>query len=288
MRITNMRYFVSALVALVLAMTAPALCDTSAGTWSITPSTNSDQVHLEFRFSGPGYDSNDGNDIALSALGLTKEQLQSSGQRVHFTLAREAGSFDCTGWASNGSGGGPATFTPNPDFLTKMRALGYDDISARMQMTSAMIDLTTSYVADIVRAGYPHLDFNDLVAFRALHIDAAFIDSIRAAFNSGNIDARDMIALMALHVTPDYVSQMRGAGMTIESPHDAVSMKALQVDLAYIRELAAAGYPHLTSEQIIQLRAMHIDSAFIAKVRAHGLGHPTVEELVRLKALNIV
>jgi hypothetical protein len=284
-----MRCVLSALVALVLATTAPALCDTFTGTWSITPSSNPDQVRLEFRFSGPGYyDSNESTEIALSALGLTKDELQSAGQSVHFTLNREAGSFECTGWATGGNAGGSATFTPNPDFLTKIRALGYDDISPEKQMSAAMIDLTTAYIADIANAGYPHLELGKLIAFRALHIDAAFIHSMRSTFDGADIDAGDMIALAAVHVTPDYISQLRSAGMNVDSPHDAVSMKALHVDLAYVQELAAAGYPHLTSEQVIQLRAMHIDSAFITKVRAHGLGHPTVEELVRLKALNIV
>jgi hypothetical protein len=279
-----MKYVLSVLVAFVLATAAAALCDTFTGTWSITPSTTPNQVHLELRISD---NANDGINVAPEALGLTLDQLQSLGQRVHFTLNREAGSFDCVGWADRGNAGGSLTFTPNPAFVTKMQALGYD-ISPDKQATAAMIDLTTAYVSDIADAGYPHLELRDLIAFRALDVDAAFIRSMRAAFGGAEIEARDIISLKAVGVTPDYVAQMRSAGMDINSPRDAVTMRALDVDLTYVQELAAAGYTHLTSRQIIQLRAMHIDADFITKVRAHGLGHPTVEELVRLKALNIV
>lgn len=284
----NVRYFFCALAALTIGAMAPALCDTLAGTWSIAPSKTAGEVRLEFQMSGPTYHSNSSTDVPLSTLGLTQDQLNGSGQRVHFTLTREAGAFDCTGWAADGSAGGPDTFTPNPDFLTKMRALGYDDISPEKQVTAAVIDLTTAYTNDVAAAGYPRLELGQLIAFRALQIDAAFIRSMRSTFSNTTIDSGEMISLRALHITTDYVNQMRNAGMTVDSPHDAVTLMALHVDQAYVTELAGAGYTHLTSHELIEMRALHIDAAFIAKVRAHGLGHPSVEELIKLKAMNIV
>ncbi|HEX8806652.1 MAG TPA: hypothetical protein VF741_06865, partial [Candidatus Aquilonibacter sp.] len=175
---TNPRYFFAALVLLLAGVTARAFSDMTSGTWSITPSETPGQVRLEFSVAAPDRNFNSSSDVPLSSLGLTQDQLNSSGQRVQFTLVREAGSFDCIGWASDGRAGGSDTFTPNHDFLAKMRALGYDDISAEKQFTAATIDLTTAYASSIAAAGYPHLELGELIAFRALRIDPAFIRSM--------------------------------------------------------------------------------------------------------------
>lgn len=288
MNLTITQRTLATFVLLVAAATAPAFSASTAGTWTIGPSDNANRVRFEIRIHAPNYNDSSTTDVDLAALGLSNEQLQSSGQHVSFTLARDAGSFDCDGWIARGSGGGNFTFNPNAEFVTKMRALGYDDITAEQQVTAAIVDLTSAYAQGIAAAGYPHLPFQKLVAFRALQIDDAYVRSMRAAFGSADIGAETMISLKALRVTPDYVSQLRNAGLVVSSPRSVISLAALRVDLAYVNGLASAGYSHLTSEQIVQLRAMHIDNAYIEKVRAHGFAHPSIEELVRLKALNVI
>ena len=273
-----------------LAMAEASAQSTASGTWSIVPSRTAGQVRFDIRQDDANSGSHDENseDVDVSALGLSRAQLESSGNRVTFTVAREAGSFTCEGWLSGGKGGGTFDFTPSATYLVKMRALGYGDISPHQEITAAMIDLTTAYVGSIERAGYAHLPFEKLIGFRALGVDEAFVQSMRAEFANADIDAENMIALRALQVNADYINQMRAAGNAVATPGNAISLRALHVDSAYVKELAAAGYSHVTSEQLIQLRALHIDAAYIKRVEAHGIPHPTLEDLVRLKAMNII
>jgi hypothetical protein len=278
-----------ALITALAAQTAMAQ-STAAGTWSIEPSDTAGKVRFDVRTdgSGEGYHNESSSDVETQSLGLSSQQLSSGGNHVTFTLAREAGSFACEGWISNGKGGGTYVFTASSTYLSKMHDLGYDDISARKQMTAAMIDLTTGYVDSIAKAGYPHLPFDKLVAFRALKIDETFVRSMRSLFGNSGVDSEQIVALRALGVTGTYVEQMRAAGFAVPTARDAVQLRALHVDSAYVRELAAAGYSHLSSEQLIQLRALHIDAAYIKRVQAHGFPNPTVEQLVRLKAMNVI
>jgi hypothetical protein len=286
MRIAIVRHaFLSIVLAVCTA--APVLCAPLAGSWSIAPTDVAGQVQLSLTFKGPDYTDNNSIGVDPTTMGLSREQLNSAGQHVSFTLAHDAGSIVCDGWVAHGSGGGAATFNPNPVYASKMRALGYDNLTPREQLTATMLDISIAYAQDIASV-YPHLPFRDLVSFRALHIDGSYIRSMRATFSGADVDAGDIISLQALHVTPGYITQLRQAGFTVSSPHDAVSLMALHVDLPYVKGLASAGYSNLTSSQLIQLRAMHIDAEYIAKVHAHGLAHPTVEELVRLKAMNII
>jgi hypothetical protein len=286
----NVLRYITILVLSLFVTLAAASADSSAtGEWSIEPSTQAGQVHFTIVLGNP--DSSDtedhSSDVDISALGLSKAQLESSGD-VTFTFMREAGTFACRGRISNGKGGGTATFTPSGDYRSKMAALGYDGLTLRNQVTAAMIDLTTAYVASISAAGYPHLLFEELVAFRALGVDEGYARTMRATFSSQDLDANDLIAMRALHVTAGYVTELRAMGFTIDKPRDAIAMSALHVDAEYARSLAAAGYPHLTARELIQLRAMHIDAAYIQRVKSHGIPNPTVEQLVRLKAMNII
>lgn len=278
--------------ALLLALSARAVSAQStpiAGTWSIEPAATPGTIQFEIRTKDDGnFHVSSSFDSSTQALGLSTAQLQSRGNHVVFTLAREAGSFACEGWLSDGKGGGTFTFAPSANYLVNMRSRGYDSISAHDQMVAALLDITSGYVDAIAAAGYPHLPFDKLVAFRALRIDAAYVRAMRAAFPSSGGDVQQIIALRALRVTDSYVTEMRNAGFAIETAQEAVKLRALRIDAAYVRDMTAVGYPNLSSEQFVQLRALGIDATYVKRVKAHGFPHPTVEQLIRLKSMNVI
>ncbi|MGB8518779.1 MAG: hypothetical protein WCD38_01290, partial [Candidatus Tumulicola sp.] len=170
------------------------------GTWSLEPGGSAGMVNIQFRSTDASAkeDFQSAFDVSAQELGISATQLASQNGDVAFTWAREAGSFACRGRLSGGKGGGTFAFTPSPEYLSKMRAAGYDLTSPRDQMVAAILDISTVYVAAIAAAGYPHLPFHTLIAFRALRIDDAYVRAMRAAFGAAGLTPDEVISLQAL------------------------------------------------------------------------------------------
>ena len=256
------------------------------GTWAISPSSVPGDVHLELRIDDVEHQGSSSHDVSASSLRLSQQQLH-SGHHVKFSIVRDAGTFACEGTLLGGKGGGAMTFEPSASYEHAMNDRGYD-LSGDQQATAGMLDLSLSYVDSIADAGFPHLPFEKLVAFRALGIDESYARSMRRLFGEDGVDAEQLIALRALGVDDRYVDDLRAAGSTVSNPRQAVQLRAMHVDAAYVRDLANAGYPHLSPNELVQLRALDIDAAYVERVKAHGFPHPTIDELVRMKALKII
>jgi hypothetical protein len=262
--------------------------DTMTGQWSIQRVLGS-TVQLEFRTERRAdgtahWDSTNTSDV--SRIGLSSADLDSSGKHVHFTIAREAGTFECDGWAGHGQGSGTFAFNASPAFLAGLRSRGYSDLSPEKQAGSAMLDITLGYIDSIFAAGYPHVEYNQLVAFKALGVTPTSIAALRSLFHD-NLTAEELTSLAALHVTPAYISELRGLGIAPVSPQKAVELKALGVDKSYVQALAAAGYTNVPPDQLVQLKALGIDQAYIQHLAEHGMKNLTVSQLVRMKAVGL-
>lgn len=286
------RFAIAVAAALLLLGTIPVAAQPApiSGTWSLESADTPGKVNVEFH--SPDRDGKESVhssfDVSAQDLGISAPELASPGNDVAFTWVREAGSFACKGWLSRGKGGGTFVFTPNAEYLAKMRALGYEAITPRDQMVAALLDITTGYIGALAAAGYPHLPFHTLVAFRALKIDDAYVRAMRSALNAAGLSPDQIISLRALRVTPEYLAEMRAAGFAVDTAQDAVRLRALKIDAAYVRSMAAVGYPHLSADELVRLRALGIDAAYVKRVQAHGFANPSVDQLVRLKAMNVI
>ena len=235
-----------------------ALVTVLHGSWSITPSSTPGLINLTMMMDrDAGHQRSSSHDVTPQSIGLTAQELQSS-NHVNFSIVRDAGTFACEGSVVASRGGGAMTFTSSPSFEHAMNERGYD-VSANDEVTAAMLDISVAYVDAIASAGFPHLPFERLVAFRALNIDPEYVRSMRSLLGEG-----------------------------LRDPEQIISMRALNVTTAYVTELANVGYGHLSSQDLIKLRALGIDAAYVQRVKAHGFPHPSIEDLVRMKALNII
>ncbi|MGA8576838.1 MAG: hypothetical protein WB609_14280 [Candidatus Cybelea sp.] len=229
--------------------------DSLNGTWSLL--TESGGLRLEVNWSNGREGSHDSTlrPIDANALGIAGA-LASGGEHVRFALHREAGDYAMEGWIGGGKGGGTYTYTPNAAFFAYLQKRGISVDTPGDELTAADLDLTREFVEEMLGLGY-HLDFNALIELRALRVDRA------------------------------YVEAMRAQGVTGLDQHSVVELKALRVDASYIQELAAGGYPHLSANEYVQLKALHVDGAYLKRLASHGLTHLTVEQVINYKALGI-
>jgi hypothetical protein len=225
-----------AAVALLLVQVALASSKALAdipGTWSIQ-SASRGEVRLTLHDDDERLGSHDVSSFSVDPDGLDirAELASTSDAKIAFTLAREAGSFACSGIAGRGRGGGIFAFTPSTTFFTLMRERGYSELTAQDALRAAGLNLAVSFVDGLAGAGYGHLPFPTLIVFRALGIDATYVRAMQAALGPDSVDAQKLI-----------------------------SLRALGIDAAYIKRVQAHGFEHPTIDQLIRLKALQVISA---------------------------
>jgi len=85
-------------------------------------------------------------------------------QNVEFTLARDAGKFECEGFLHDGEGAGVFHFSANANYPQAMRALGFEGIDSEKQLEMATIDVSLEFAKEMKAERLEGLDTDKLIA----------------------------------------------------------------------------------------------------------------------------
>ena len=127
-------------------------------------------------------------------------------------------------------------------------------------------------------------DDDDLIAFKALNIDKAFINSFKAV-GYNNLSNSDLISMKALGVTPEYAKSFRDAGYANIKPDDLVGLKAQNVTPSLIKQYKELGFNNLDLDDVIGAKATGTTPAFIKSMREKGHNMKTLDKYIGLKAV---
>jgi uncharacterized protein (UPF0335 family) len=242
------------------AQTAQGAQTAITGEWVAQTSTEKpgDLYFMLQRHTKDGDTNMSSRDIPLGEFqGLAADALTSAKTNVSFSIAREAGTFQCEGYFNQGKGAGTWTLIPNPKFISAMRERGYTDLSEQNLISAAMNNITVKFSDDLKGAGYDHLTFEELR---------------RAATHS---------------LTPQYIREMRSLGYDNLSMEELVRARNHNIDAAYLQEVSSMGFENQPLDTVISLRNHNINAAFIGEMKAVGFENLTVEDLFRLRTHDI-
>src|SRR3954466_13588405 len=217
------------IASLMFAISARAQ-ESFTGQWMIER-RNADSVQFTLRYSSEGsrngnwWNSSWSTDTALASLqGLNTTDLNSSaGTNINFRMVRDAGTFECTGWAKNGDASGHWNFAGSPTFAAELKKRGLSTPAPSEQFDMAMSDVTLALVDELKTQGY-HLDLTDLV---------------RAGKHG---------------VTLEYVRGMKNAGYKFDDLEALTKMRDHGVTPKYVQEMAAYGYKNLSADELRRMR----------------------------------
>lgn len=225
------------------------------GNWTIMPSKQAGQVRfglIHRMHSGNSHHESDWPVSVLQGLDVTP------GKRdVQFTIARDAGRFDCQGYLNDGEGAGTFRFTLDGRYVESMRALGFTGIEDEKQFAMAVHDVTLDFAKTMKAEKVSGLSTDMLIAFRIHGVTPQFIREIRA---EGLVvtEAEKLIAFRIHGVSTEFVREVRKAGLKA-SEDQLVAMRIHGVTPEYIANLKSRGMKDLSIEQMVNLRIHGID-----------------------------
>src|SRR5229473_1625250 len=131
-------------------------------------------------------------------------------QEVHFTIARDAGRFECEGYLNDGEGAGLFHFIADPKYTQEMKALGFENIDAEKQWAMAIHDVSLKFAKEMKGEKLQGLDTDKLIAFKIHGVTREFIEAIRAA--GLHVSDSDKLIAFRIHgVSPEFVAGIKSA-----------------------------------------------------------------------------
>lgn len=276
-------------LALVLCLGAVALANQDAlppsgGVWTIS-SMPGDSRQVDFglvvRTDHDNWETSDTQPMDIFR-GLTPAQLNGTGEAVRFTVARDAGSFNCTGWVAHGSGRGEFTYAPNPQFAAELEHRGMDVPTPMQQFEMTMDDVSLGYIDELRRAGYAPAT-KQVVELIQHGVNERYVGALSTlGYRPGSID--ELIRMRDHGVSVDFLQALRAAGVQ-PSAEQAIAMRDHGVSADYLLGVRKFGY-RPSIDELIQMRDHGVSLEFIARVRNAGY-HPSVSDLIRLRDAGI-
>ena len=142
-----------------------------SGDWTIRRSDAPGRVEFSLMNSRAGHHfhySSDWPASDFSGLDFSK----SGRQEVHFTIARDAGKFECEGFLQDGEGAGLFHFAAEPKYSQEMKSLGFERIDGDKQWAMAIHDVSLKFARDIKAENLQGIGYGQAHRFQDSWCDA--------------------------------------------------------------------------------------------------------------------
>src|SRR5258707_9943645 len=183
--------------------------ESQSGDWTTRRSDGQGRVEFSLMDSRAGHHFHSSSDWPASD--FSGVDLAKPGrQEVHFTIARDAGKFECEGFLHDGEGAGLFHFTADPKYQQEMKSLGFERVDGDKQWAMAIHDVSLKFARDIKAQNLQGLDSDKLIAFKIHGVTPEFIAGVRAA--GGNVSGSDNVIAFRIHGgTPGVHAGIRAA-----------------------------------------------------------------------------
>lgn len=292
----QLSFIVTALLAFMLCPPVKAQT-TFTGSWRAeTKSDKPDRIHLSFERRTENSRNQNGSGYDYSELqGLTREQAVGGSGAVKFSLVREAGTIECEGNFENGRGTGIFRFTASQNFISAMKARGFDftenknnregEVEDRL-FTAAMLDITTALADDLKSGNFSNLTVGDLFKAKIFKVDSQFMRDMKAT-GFPNLDMGDLVKARIFKVDPEYVREFSNAGLQNESFEVLVRAKMFKVTPEFIRQVRASGLKDQSIDTLVRMSMFNVTPDFIKEIESAGLSGLSTDEIVKLRMFNV-
>lgn len=171
-------------------------------------------------------------------------------------------------------------------FIEEIRKAGYKDVSASNIIALKSQGIDGKYITDVRNSSGAENNKDadeDVIAFKSLNIDQAFIDSFKKIGYTA-ISNSDLIAIKSLNVTAEYVSAFQKAGYKNVKIDDFIAMKSLNVTPEYVTDFQKAGYKNIQPDDLVALKSQNITPDLVLQYKELGFSNLDLDDIVGAKA----
>jgi beta-lactamase regulating signal transducer with metallopeptidase domain len=237
-----------------------------AGTWQIRLAADGRSAHLAI---GVGEHSFHSTTIPLDRVEGLSAILTGAGGPAHYSLKREAGTFDFEGTVRAGAGGGTFSFTPSTTFADALVRRGFAKPTLVEQGTLAWADIGLAFLDDLEAQKYARPTLEQLVNGAKHGVTRTYVRELSdLGYRAGTIDA--LIRLRDHGVDAAFVRDMQAFGFKGLTVEDAVRARDHGIDAGYARALRDVGYGGLSLDQLVDARNHGIDAGYALGLRSLG------------------
>ncbi len=281
--------------------------DSARGTWTAKWQASDQTVNLQMSLEDK--ESNFGQNYKLADLkGLSAAAVTGTKAPAQFQLVRDAGTIAFDGSFDRGLGAGTFNFTPDANYQSRMRNLGYACVGSK-QFEMAALDVSLAYatefkdlgfgteckelvegrifnvnrqqVDELRSLGYSNVPFKKLVELRIFKVDGPYIRSLRA--QGYNLPLDKLVESRIFEVKPEDRKAYADLGYTNLTQDDLTAFKIHGVTPQYIREMRELGFKDLSPQKLQEFRIFGVGRAQIEDLKSVGYSDLTAQDLVNFK-----
>ncbi|MFB3388322.1 M56 family metallopeptidase [Flavobacterium sp. LAR06] len=186
-----------------------------------------------------------------------------------------------------------AALDVNEAYITSIKQVIPDiDLDDLVPFKSLGID--KAYIEEIRKSGYKDLSPGNIIALKSQGIDAKHIKDFKSSTNSkkNNKDADDeedkeddVIAFKSLGIDQAFIDSYKKIGYNDLSNHDLMALKSLNVTPEYINSFGKAGYKNITAEDLFALKSLNVTPELILEYKDLGFNNLDLNDVVGAKAV---
>ena len=180
------------------------------------------------------------------------------------------------------------------EYIEEIRKSGYKDLSPGNIIALKSQGIDAKYIKDFhsstnskknnENANNADDAEDDIIAFKSLNIDQAFIDSFKK-IGYNDLSNDDLLALKSLNVTPEYINSFEKAGYKNIKTEDLFALKSLNVTPELIIQYKDLGFTDLDLNDVVGAKAVGATPFFIKSMKGKGHDFKSLDKYISLKAV---
>ena len=177
-------------------------------------------------------------------------------------------------------------------YIKSLKESGFKDLKIHDLIPFKSLGIDGSYIQDIRKAGFADISAQQLISFKAQKIDKTYLDKLNAANKANNtkateMHAEDVVSYKALNIDDAFIKSFKDAGYNDLDKGDLTAMKSLGVTPEFANSFKSAGYELVPVENLISMKSMGVTAEYIKGLRELGYDKIRIEDVISVKSLGI-